>query len=65
MRLHDRVEATCTIAEMGKSSITFKQTIESPGGQQVYSESDVVLVCVDKTTMRPKYMPNFLREKLS
>lgn len=64
LRLHDLIEVTATISHIGKSSITFVQTITNKENNCIYTEANVVIVCVDKHTLRPRSIPPSLREKL-
>jgi tol-pal system-associated acyl-CoA thioesterase len=65
LRLHDHIEVTAAISHFGKSSMTFVQTIKSKNDSTTYTEGEVVVVCIDKITLRPKPIPLSLREKLS
>ncbi len=61
-QFNDQIVATATVIQMKKTSFVFKQEVLR--GEQLLCKGEVVIVCVDAETMRPKAVPQAILEKL-
>ena len=59
--LDDLVNVTAQIKEVGRSRVTLDQTILR--GEEVLTEGEVHLVCVDVKTFKPVSVPDVLRSQ--
>ena len=60
-RFNDELNVTVSLAEMGRSQIVLKQTVENGG---IYTHATVKVVCVDGATFKPVRIPVIIKEKL-
>ena len=69
-RLDDELEITCEPRVEGAASLRFAQRIyrSAPGGTQragLLVEAQVRIACVDAASLRPRRLPQFLREAVA
>ncbi len=60
-QLDDLLEVTALIKEVGRSRVTLTQTVMR--GEELLTEGEVHLVCVDVQTFKPVSVPEILRKK--
>lgn len=57
-RLDDFLEATCSIAQYGRASLVFEQSLRKPGETQgLLAVARVRVACVDSNTFKPRPWP--------
>ena len=59
--LDDLLEVTALIKEVGRSRVTLTQTVMR--GEELLTEGEVHLVCVDVQTFKPVSVPEILRKQ--
>jgi acyl-CoA thioester hydrolase len=60
-QLDDLLEVTALIKEIGRSRVTLTQTVTR--GDELLTEGEVHLVCVDVQTFKPVSVPEILRKQ--
>jgi acyl-CoA thioester hydrolase len=60
-QLDDLLEVTALIKEIGRSRVTLTQTVTR--GEELLTEGEVHLVCVDVQTFKPVSVPEILRKQ--
>ena len=60
-QLDDLLEVTALIKEIGRSRVTLTQTVMR--GEELLTEGEVHLVCVDVQTFKPVSVPEILRKQ--
>jgi acyl-CoA thioester hydrolase len=60
-QLDDLLEVTAVIKEVGRSRVTLTQTVTR--GEELMTEGEVHLVCVDVHTFKPVSVPEILRKQ--
>lgn len=61
-RIDDLIDVSVAVAEIGNSSLRMLQSCSKDG--QELTRLNVQIVCIDSETMRPKKLPQFIRELL-
>lgn len=61
-RLDDELKLTLSVEKLGRASIQFAQ--QAWRGDTLLSSADVKVGCVDKTSMRPRSLPDFVAAKM-
>ena len=67
-RLDDELEITCAPSAEGAATLRFAQRIyrtESARRAELLVEAQVRVACVDAATLRPRRLPQFLREAVA
>ena len=59
-RLDDEIEVTCAPVPEGRASMRFKQTLRR--GDAVLADGEVRVACVDSKTLRPRALPEFVKD---
>lgn len=60
-RFNDLLDVTVSLAEVGRSQIVLKQTVENG---DVFSRATVKVVCVDGESFKPVRIPAIIKEKI-
>ena len=60
-RFNDLLDVTVGLAEVGRSQIVLKQTVENG---DVFSRATVKVVCVDGESFKPVRIPAIIKEKI-
>jgi acyl-CoA thioester hydrolase len=63
-KLDDQLQVVCRAALSGGASIEFDQRILGDSGEELVSGT-VLVACVDANTLRPRRLPEALRERLN
>jgi len=61
--LDERLKVSVGVAHIGNRSITLEFRFDNERGERV-ADCEIVLVCVDRTSFRPKPLPNEIRAAL-
>jgi acyl-CoA thioester hydrolase len=61
-RLDDELTITCEPRVEGAATLRFVQRIQRKADDQLLVEAAVRVACVDAQTLRPKRLPDFLRQ---
>lgn len=62
--LDEQLSVRASVARIGASSIALKFAFDNVAGERV-ADCDIVLVCVDRKTFKPKPVPAEMRDALS
>lgn len=60
-RFNDLLDVTVSLAEVGRSQIVLKQTVENG---DLFSHATVKIVCVDGESFKPVRIPAIIKEKI-
>ena len=64
-RLDDELEITCEPRAEGAASLRFAQRVYRRAKAELLVEAQVRVACVDAASLRPRRLPQFLRDALS
>ena len=62
-KFNNMLNVSAELSLVKSASLTFEQTIMC--GQELLSKATIRIVCLDSTTMRPKLIPDLLKQALS
>jgi len=62
-KFNEMLQVTATISLVKSASLTFEQTVMREG--KLLSKATIRIACLDSNTMRPKVIPNILKQSLN
>jgi len=62
-KFNEMLQVTATISHVKSASLTFEQTVMREG--KLLSKATIRIACLDSNTMRPKVIPNILKQSLN
>ena len=63
-RLDDELTITCIAQRQGSTAVRFSQNIYRATPDDLVAEAQVRVVCIDRNTLRPTRLPEFLTQEI-